>query len=100
MELNNQLNQLKQKEQDEIRRISDDKFTVDGTTSIEDVEELTGAQLSDDDSETIAGFMLGRLERIPAADEHPSVELGDLRFTATKTDGRRILEVLIERIRN
>lgn len=85
-------------EEDEIRRISDGKFTVDGSTAIEDVEELTGTELSDDDSETIAGFMLSRLGRIPAAGEQPSVEAEGLRFTATHTDGRRISEVLIEKL--
>lgn len=85
-------------EEDEIRRLSDGKFTVDGSTSIEDVEELTGTELSDDDSETIAGFILSSLGRIPAAGEHPSVEAEGMRFTATQTDGRRITEVLIERL--
>ena len=86
------------KEEDEIRRLSDGKFTVDGSTAIEDVEELTGVELSDDDSETIAGFMLSNLGRIPAAGEQPSIEHSGLRFTANKTDGRRILEVLIEKL--
>ena len=85
-------------EEDEIRRLSDGKFTVDGSTSIEDVEELIGTELSDDDSETIAGFILSNLGRIPAAGEHPSVETEGLRFTAAQTDGRRITEVLIERL--
>ena len=85
-------------EEDEIRRISDGKFTVDGSTSIEDVEELTGTELSDDDSETIAGFILSRLGRIPSADEQPSIEAEGLKFTASHSDGRRILEVLIEKI--
>ncbi len=85
-------------EEEEIRRLSDGKFTVDGSTSIEDVEELTGKELSDDDSDTIAGFILGRLGRIPSANEHPSIEAEGLRFTATQTDGRRITEVLIERL--
>ncbi len=84
-------------EEDEIRRLSDGTFTVDGSTAIEDVEELTGVELSDDDSETIAGFMLSNLGRIPSAGEHPVVEAEGLRFTATETDGRRILEVLIEK---
>ena len=84
-------------EEDEIRRLSDGKFTVDGSTSIEDVEELTGVELSDDDSETIAGFILGRLGHIPTAEEKPVVEAEGLKFTAARSDGRRILEVLIEK---
>ena len=84
-------------EEEEIRRLSDGRFTVDGSTSIEDVEELTGVELSDDDSETIAGFLLGRLGRIPSEGEHPSIEAEGLRFTAARTDGRRVTEVLIEK---
>lgn len=85
-------------EEEEIRRLSDGKFTVDGSTSIEDVEELIGKELSDEDSETIAGFLLSNLGRIPSDGEQPSVEAHGLRFTAAKTDGRRITQVLIEKL--
>ena len=85
-------------EEEEIRRLSDGKFTVDGSTSIEDVEERIGVELSDDDSETIAGFLLSNLGRIPAEGEQPSIEAHGLRLTATQTDGRRITEVLIEKL--
>lgn len=85
-------------EEDEIRRLDDGRFTVDGSTSLDDVEELTGVSLSDSDSETVAGFILDKLGRIPSSDEQPFVEYGGLRFTALRTDDRRILEVLIEKL--
>lgn len=85
-------------EEEEIRKLSDGKFTVDGSTSIEDVEERIGVELSDNDSETIAGFLLSNLGRIPAEGEQPSIEALGLRFTASQTDGRRITEVLIEKL--
>ena len=85
-------------EEDEIRRLDDGRYTVDGSTSLDDVEELTGVTLSDSDSETVAGFILDKLGRIPTSDEQPYVESDGLRFTALRTDDRRILEVLIEKI--
>jgi putative hemolysin len=85
-------------EEDEVRLIDEGRFTVDGAMSLEDVEELTGMTLSDCDSETIAGFILERLGRIPTSDEQPSVESDGLRFTALHTDDRRITEVLIEKL--
>ena len=85
-------------EEDEIRRISDTKFTVDGGTSIDDIGELTGVSLDDSDSETVAGFILEQLGRIPSPGEQPTVEARGLRFTVLRTDERRILEVLIEKI--
>ena len=85
-------------EEDEVRLIDEGRFTVDGAMSLKDVEELVGADLSDSDSETIAGFILDKLGRIPTADEQPYVESNGLRLTALHTDDRRITEVLIERI--
>ena len=85
-------------EEDEVRRIDEGRYTVDGAMSVDDVEELTGVKLSDSDSETVAGFILDRLGRIPASDEQPYVESDGLRLTALKTDDRRITEVLIEKI--
>ncbi len=85
-------------EEDEIRRLDDGRYTVDGSTSLDDVEELTGVTLSESDSETVAGFILDKLGRIPSSDEQPAVESDGLRFTALRTDDRRILEVLIEKI--
>lgn len=85
-------------EEDEISRISDSQFTVDGSTSPEDIEELTGMKLGDSDCETIAGFILDKLGRIPAAGEQPAVEAGGLRLTVLRTDERRILKVLVEKL--
>ena len=85
-------------EEDEVRMIDEGRFTVDGSMAVEDVEELTGIELSDSDSETVAGFILDRLGRIPSDSEQPFVESDGLRFTALRTDDRRITEVLIERI--
>ncbi len=85
-------------EEDEIKQISDKKYNVDGSTSIEDVEELIGEDIYDDDSDTIAGFMLTHLGQVPKTDEHPEVVHKGFRFTVLKTEDRRIEEILIEKI--
>ena len=85
-------------EEEEIVKISDRKFTVDGSTSIEDIEALIGEDISDDDSETIAGFMLTMMGMVPDENEHPCVEHGGFRFTVMKVEDRRIEEILIEKI--
>lgn len=84
-------------EEEEIRRIDENRFTVDGSTSLEDVEQLTGEKLPESDCETVAGLILENLGRIPQDSETPSVQIGSLTLTAVKTDERRITEVLIEK---
>ncbi len=85
-------------EKEEIKQISDKKYTVDGSTSIEDVEELIGEDIHDNDSDTIAGFMLTRLGRVPDEDEHPSIEHKNFKFTVLQTEDRRMKEILIEKL--
>ena len=85
-------------EEEEIKQISDKKFHVDGSTSIEDVEELIGEDIYDDDSDTIAGFMLTMLGNVPDVDEHPEVTHKGFKFTVLKVEDRRIEDILIEKI--
>lgn len=85
-------------EEEEIKQISDKKFTVDGSTSIEDVEQLIGEDIYDDDSDTIAGFMLTTLGRIPEPGENPSFEHKGFKFTIISVEDRRIEQILIEKI--
>ena len=85
-------------EKEEIEQISDRKFTVDGSTSIEDIEELIGEDIYDDDSDTIAGFMLTQLGRVPDEDEHPTVSHKGFKFTVLETEDRRMKKILIEKL--
>ncbi len=84
-------------EDEEMKKISDTKFTVDGSTPVDDVENLIGEELSDNDSETIAGYMLDKLGRVPSDEEHPVVETDSLVIKAIETEDRRITKILIEK---
>ena len=84
-------------EQDEITKINENKFTVDGTTSIDEISDLLGFALPDGDYDTISGFMLEHLGRIPANNEHPSVTINNTNFTVEKIIDRKIAKVSITR---
>lgn len=83
-------------EEEEIRKINEKTFTVDGSADIEQVSELIGRQLRSEESDTVAGLMLERLDKIPQGNEKPSVEIDGVKFTVTKIENRRIVRVLIE----
>lgn len=84
-------------EDEEIKKISDTKFTVDGSTPVDDVENLIGEKLDENDSETIAGYMLDKLGRVPSDEEHPVLETDTLILKAIETEERRISKILIEK---
>lgn len=84
-------------EQDEITKINENKFTVDGTTSIDEISDLLGFALPDSDYDTISGFILEHLGRIPANNEHPSITINNTNFTVDKIVDRKIAKISITR---
>ncbi|MEZ5194401.1 MAG: transporter associated domain-containing protein [Nocardioides sp.] len=63
-----------------------------GGASLDDVEELTGARLEPGDCpETLAGYVMARLGRIPEVGDR--VPAGDLVLEVTEMAGRRVTRV-------
>lgn len=84
-------------EEEEYQKLSDNIFTLDGSMSLPDVEELLGTEVDpDEDYDTISGFITDRLDRIPAKDEHPTVRIGNIEFKVLQTDERRIAKLRAE----
>jgi putative hemolysin len=69
----------------------DGDVEVDGLLNLEDFEERTGLELPEGPYETVAGFVINQLGRLPALDE--SVVALGRRFTVTALDGRRVARV-------
>lgn len=52
-------------EENHIRHQGDNTYVMDGLTSLEEVEGLLGISFAGEESETLNGFLINRLERIP-----------------------------------
>ena len=73
------------------------EIEVDGTTTIRDLDTQYGLELPGDAGfETLAGFLLFQLGKIP--NEGESVEYGGRRFTILQMDHNRIARVAIARV--
>ncbi len=84
-------------ENNEITQITENKFTVDGTTSIDEISSLIGFNLPKGDYDTIAGLIFEKIGRIPLNNEHPSIIINDTKFTIEEIVERRISKVSIVR---
>lgn len=84
-------------EAEEIFRVSENEFTVDGTTSIDEISDLTGVELPEGDYDTIAGLVTDLLGRIPKESEHPSVQVKNLDITVLSVEDQRLSRLLIVR---
>ena len=84
-------------EEEEYQKLSDTIFVLDGSMSVDDVEELLGMNIGpEEDYDTLSGMITDLLDCIPAKDEHPSVQVGNVKFTVLATDERRIAKLRAE----
>ncbi|HBY2589256.1 TPA: HlyC/CorC family transporter, partial [Clostridioides difficile] len=65
-------------EEDEIQVIKEDEYIVDGSTKIGDVNELIGVNLESEEFDSIGGFIIGHLSRLP--EENEVIEVDNIRF--------------------
>ena len=83
---------------EDIIKISDDKYRVLGSTSIDKFLETFELELEeeDDDSDitTVSGFAAHNLEKIP--DEGDIFLHENLKITITKTDSNRVMEAVVQ----
>jgi putative hemolysin len=76
---------------EQARRLRGGEVEVDGLLNLEDFADHTGLELPEGPYETVAGFVIHQLGRLPEV--HESVEALGHRFTVTELDGRRISQV-------
>ena len=83
------------REEPEVMDLGDGTYRVSGKASIDDVNELLGTELPDEEWDTVAGLLLDLLGRMPENGEE--VRFGGVNLKADKVQGRRIGSVLITR---
>lgn len=82
-------------QQGEMPRVIGER-TVDGLMNLEDFHDECDAELTDGPYETVAGFMVSHLGRVPLLGDE--VEVNGLSLTVQEMDGRRISRVHVTRL--
>ena len=83
-------------EEEEIFRLSDTMFTVDGSTPVDEVADLLDRELPEGDYDTVAGLVVEKLGNLPDENEFPSVMVGPVEFHVLEFEDNRIEKVLVE----
>jgi CBS domain containing-hemolysin-like protein len=73
------------------RRLGDGSYSLVGHLRPDELAERTGIALPDGDWETVAGFVIATLERIP--NEGDTITIPGVVFTVTRVDGYAVAEV-------
>jgi putative hemolysin len=83
------------REEPEVLELGDGVYRVSGKASIDDINELLGTELPDEEWDTVAGLLLDLLGRMPESGEE--VTFRALSLKADQVQGRRIASVIITR---
>lgn len=80
-------------EEQEIEVIKEDEFIVDGSSRLETVNEMIGINLESEDFDSIGGFVIGLIGRLPEIGE--TVEYDTIQFIIEAIDKNRIEKIRI-----
>lgn len=83
-------------EEEEIAVVSENIFTIDGTTYIEEVNELVGDIIPEGDYDTLGGFIISLLGFLPKDGDMNEVTFRNIKFTILNVEERRIGKVRVE----
>lgn len=84
-------------ESEEISKIDETTFTIDGIADIEEVESQLGIEIPDGDYDTLGGFIISLLGYLPKENgEEDIAQYENIRFTVLNVEERRIGKVKVE----
>ena len=80
----------------EVEVLDENTFVVSGTTGIDEINELVGVELDDEEFHTIGGFIFGLFGHLPKVGEQ--LRYHTLRFLILEMEGKKIEKVKITKI--
>lgn len=80
-------------EEDSIKQISPTEFIADGSTKLDEINEIIGCKLESDDYDSIAGHIINLLEHLP--EEGETIIDNHIKYTVQSVDKNRIDKIHI-----
>ena len=75
------------------------QYIIDGKTPLHEVEERFGISFNEEEYETINGFMISRLDKIPDENEDFCIDVDGYNFQIQTVDKRMISSVLVTKLK-
>ena len=82
-------------EEIEVKKIDENTYILSGAVTSYELKKIFGIELPEGDYETLSGYLLDRLGRIPEDDEHPVIEDKELTYKVEEIEDRRIKYVKV-----
>jgi putative hemolysin len=83
-------------EEQQVQKVNDDEVIVDAGVSIDELNELFDMEIHKDDFDSVGGFIINELGRIPSIGD--TVRFNGVSLKVLSVAGRRIKKVRVQRV--
>lgn len=94
----NILDEYDDDESEHIEEKGNDEYVIEGKTPLEELEERFGIPFENEEFETLNGFLISRLDKIPEPDEQFDVDYKGFNFKILSVENKMIQSVLVTRL--
>ncbi len=81
-----------------IEQKSEDEYVIEGKTPLDELEEKLHISFEEEEFETLNGFLISKLDRIPEEDEQFSVDAAGYNFKILSVENKMITRVLVTKL--
>lgn len=85
-------------ESEYIEEKGNDEYVIEGQTPLEELEERFDISFDDEEFETLNGFLISRLDKIPEPDEQFDVDYRGYNFKILSVENKMIQSVLVTKL--
>jgi putative hemolysin len=79
-------------------KLDENTFMINGSASLDEVKDYLDIELPIEEYETLSGFVIGQLGRIPGNEDNPTVEFNGLVFKVEEVEEKRVAKVKVCRV--
>lgn len=74
----------------EYKKLDDNTYLIEGSVSLYELKKILGIELPEGDYETLSGYLIEKLGRLPEEQEHPVIEDDKLTYRIEEVEDKRI----------
>ena len=82
-------------EEIEYKKLDENTYILSGSSTVYDIKKIFSVDIPDGDYETLSGYLLEKLGRIPEENEHPVIEDEQLTYKIEEYGDKRIKSVKV-----
>ena len=81
-----------------IQKLDQHTYLISGLAPLEQVEEELGTEFGETEFETLNGYLISKLDKIPDEDEHSQIQANGYLFQIEKVANKMIETVKVQRL--